>query len=103
MSLHEQATDVVARTDYNQFTLILSRDSKEQAYKDIDIIRQSIAEIKFNLPSATNDNITITGGFIIKPQNTNLDEGIKQAKEILARAKNITKNRVLQSIDFAHS
>lgn len=103
LSLHEQATDVVARTDYNQFTLILSRNSKEQAFKDVDIIRQSISEIKFNLPSDKNDNITITGGFLIKPHNTNLDEGIRQAKEILARAKNITKNRVLQSIDFAHS
>jgi len=102
MSLHEQATDVVARTDYNQFTLILSRDSKEQAFKDADIIRQSISEIKFNLPNNVSDNITVTGGFLIKPQNTNLDEGIRQAKEILSRAQNITKNRVLQSIDFAH-
>jgi len=100
ISLHEQAIDVVARTDYNQFTLILSRDSKEQAFKDVDIIRQSISEIKFNLPNNQNDTITITGGFLIKPHSTNLDEGIKQAKEILARAKNITKNRVLQSIDF---
>ena len=103
MSLHEQATDVIARTDYNQFTLILSRDSKEQAFKDVDIIRQSISEIKFNLPNNTNDTITITGGFVIKPHNTNLEEGIRQAKEILTRAKNITKNKILQSTDFANS
>jgi len=103
ISLNEQATDVVARTDYNQFTLIFSRDSKEQAFKDVDIIRQSISEIKFNLPNNTNDTITITGGFVIKPHNTNLEEGIRQAKEILARAKNITKNKILQSTDFANS
>ena len=42
ISLHEQPIDVIARTDYNQFTLIFSRSSKEQAFKDVDLVRQSI-------------------------------------------------------------
>jgi diguanylate cyclase (GGDEF)-like protein len=99
ISLHEQPTDVIARTDYNQFTIILSRASKEQAYKDIDIIRQSISELKFNIPAG--EKITVTGGFIIKPNNTNLEEAIKQAKEILLQAKHIGKNKILQTRDIA--
>ena len=99
ISLHEQPTDVIARTDYNQFTIILSRNSKEQTFKDMDIIRQSIAELKFNLPNG--ENITVTGGFIIKPNNTNLEEAIKQAKEILLKGKNIGNNKILQNRDIA--
>ena len=99
ISLHEQPTDVIARTDYNQFTIILSRASKEQTFKDMDIIRESIAELKFNLPN--NEHITVTGGFIIKPNNTNLDEALKQAKEILSKGKTIGNNKILQTRDIA--
>jgi diguanylate cyclase (GGDEF)-like protein len=101
ISLHEKATDVIARTDYNQFTIILSRQSKEQAFKDADIIKQSIGELKFNTPD--NASITTTGGFIIKPNNTNLEEAMKQAKEILASAQKIGNNKVLQTINMANS
>ena len=98
ISLHEKATDVIARTDYNQFTIILSRASKEQAFKDADIVKQSISELKFNTPD--NASITTTGGFIIKPNNTNLEEAMRQAKEILADAKKIGNNKVLQTINM---
>jgi len=101
ISLHEQPIDVIARTDYNQFTLILSRASKEQSFKDIELIRQSISELRFNLPNKGVSNITVTGGFIIKPNNTNLDEAVKQANEILIFAKNTTTNKILQTRDLA--
>ena len=101
ISLHEQPIDVIARTDYNQFTLIFSRLSKEQSFKDVDLIRQSISELKFNIPDQENAIITLSGGFIIKPNNTNLEEAMKQAKEILAYAKKIGTNRVLRTRDIA--
>ena len=101
ISLHEQPVDVIARTDYNQFTLILSRASKEQAYKDNELIRQSIEELKFNVPNKGPVVITVSGGFIIKPNNTNLEEASRQAKEILAYAKSTGKNRILQTRDLA--
>jgi len=97
LSLHEKATDVIARTDYNQFTLIFSRPSKEQAFKDADIVKQSISELNFNTPD--NTTITTTGGFIIKPNNTNLEEAMKQAKETLTAAKKIGNNKVLQTMN----
>jgi diguanylate cyclase (GGDEF)-like protein len=101
ISLHEQPVDVIARTDYNQFTLILSRPSKEQSFKDVELIRQSIGELKFNIPEKGSVNITVSGGFIIKPNNTHLDEAIKQAKEILQYSKTTGRNRVLQTRDMA--
>ncbi|WP_321778244.1 GGDEF domain-containing protein [Sulfurimonas sp.] len=101
MSLHEQATDVIARTDYNQFTVILSRTSKEQSFKDIEIIRQSISEIKFKAPGGSPITITVSGGFIIKPNNQHLDEALKQAKEVLIHAKRNGNNSIAQIRDLA--
>lgn len=101
ISLHEQAIDVIARTDYNQFTLIFSRVSKEQAFKDVELIRQSIEELKFNVTNQGPVTITVSGGFIIKPNNTHLDEASRQAKEILQYAKTTGTNRILQTRDLA--
>jgi len=101
ISLHEQPIDVIARTDYNQFTIILSRSSKEQLFKDMEIIRESISELKFTAPENGPIHITVTGGFIIKPNNTSLEEAIKQAKEILAYAKTTGKNKIFQLRDLA--
>ncbi len=92
ISLHEQVTDVIARTDYNQFTVILSRASKEQLFKDIDIIRQSISEIKFKEPGGSKVVITVTAGYMVKASNQNIEESLKIAKEILYEAKKTGKN-----------
>jgi len=102
ISLHEQPIDVIARTDYNQFTIILSRASKEQSFKDVEIIRESIAELKFNIPHQGSTQITVSGGFVIKPNNTSLEEAMKQAKEILHYAQSIGTNKILQTRDLAH-
>jgi diguanylate cyclase (GGDEF)-like protein len=101
ISLHQQPVDVIARTDYNQFTIIFSRSSKEQAFKDVEIIRQSIAELKFNIPNSDTKQITISGGFIIKPNNTSLEEAMKQAKEILRYAQSTGTNKIMQTRDLA--
>jgi diguanylate cyclase (GGDEF)-like protein len=101
ISLHEQATDVIARTEYNQFTVIFSRASKEQLFKDIDIIRQSISEIKFTTPSREKVQITVSGGFMIKTNNASLDDAIRKAKEILAYAQRTGRNKVSQIRDIA--
>jgi diguanylate cyclase (GGDEF)-like protein len=103
ISLHEQPIDVIARTDYNQFTIIFSRNSKEQAFKDTDLIRQSIEELKFNTHEKGIIHISISGGFILKPNNMNIEEGIKQAKEILLYAKAAGTNKILQIKDIAHA
>lgn len=101
ISLYEQPVDVIARTDYNQFTLIFSRASKEQAFKDVELVRQSIAELKFHTTEQGQVTITVSGGFIVKPNNTNLEEAIRQAKEILLYAKTTGTNTILQLRDLA--
>jgi diguanylate cyclase (GGDEF)-like protein len=100
ISLHEQATDVIARTDYNQFTVILSRHSKEQTLKDVDIIRQSISEIKFKEPGGEPVTVTVSGGYVVKPANQSLEEALRIAKEILYVAKKRGKNSIAQSKDL---
>lgn len=103
ISLHQQATDVVARTDYNQFTVILSRPSKEQLFKDAQSIRQGISELQVSSPELGEIEITLSGGHFIKPNNVSLEEAIRQAKKILLHAQKNGKNKISQIKDIAHS
>lgn len=95
ISLHEKTTDIIARTDYNQFTIVLARNSKEEAFKDTEIIKQNIEEIKFNIGS--NGIITTTGAFVLKSANTNIEEALKQAKNILDNATKAGKISILHT------
>jgi len=103
ISLHEQVADVIARTDYNQFTIILSRASKEQSYKDIDIIRQSISELKFKSAESGSVVVTVSGGFIIKPNNVTLDESLRESKKVLHHSQQTGTNKISQIKDLADS
>jgi len=100
LSLHEQVTDVIARTDYNQFTIILSRSSKEQLFKDMDIIRQTIAEIKLKSQDKGVISVTVSGGFVIKENNKHLEESLKEAKKTLQYAKTLGVNTISQASDL---
>lgn len=103
MSLHQQAADVIARTDYNQFTVILSRPSKAQSFKDAEEIRNSISELKISTPELGNIEITLSGGHIIKPNNTTLEEAVRQAKKVLLHSQKTGKNKISQVKDVAQS
>lgn len=100
ISLHQQATDIIARTDYNQFTLILSRPSTEQLFKHTDLVRQSIAEIKLQSPENETIHISATGGFVQKSNNAPLEESIRKAKDLLKHAKEIGNDRIIQQKDL---
>lgn len=101
ITLHEQPTDVIGRTDYNQFTIVMTRSSKEKALKDIELIRQSISELKIKVPNKGAIVITMSGGFIIKPNNISLEESMKQSKELLAYAHSTGESMLAQSKDLA--
>jgi len=100
ISLYEQSTDVIARTGYNQFTIIFSRKKKEQSLKEIDAIRQSISQMQFLDKNKKQIPITISGGFIIKAQGTSLEDAIKQAKIVLQQAINSGKNKISHTSDL---
>lgn len=103
LSLHQQATDVIARTEYNQFTVILSRPSKEQLFKDADSMRQGITELQVSSAELGEIALTLCGGHVIKPKNLSLEEAIRQAKKILLHAQKDGKNRIFQVKDVAKS
>ena len=100
ISLYERVSDVIARSDYNQFTIILSRKTKEQAFKEIDSIRQSISELKIKAPTQVAIQITVSGGFCIKPNNITLNSSIDDAKSILEFAKKQGKDKIYQKSDM---
>jgi len=100
ISLHEQSADVIARTDYNQFTIILSRSTKEQSFKDIDIIRQSINELKLKSSQTGSVTITVSGGLIIKPNNMSLDEALRKSKKVLLFSQKSDSNKISQIRDL---
>jgi diguanylate cyclase (GGDEF)-like protein len=100
ISLFQQPTDVIGRTDYNQFTVVLSRETKDKAYKDMEAIREAIAELKFATQTKVAVQITVSGGFYIKPNNVVLANAMEEAKKILRFTQSGEKNRICQKRDM---
>jgi diguanylate cyclase (GGDEF)-like protein len=103
LSLHQQTADVIARTDYNQFTLIFSRDEKKELFKDVENIRENISELRVESPELGEIEITVSGGFVMKPYNLPLEEAIKEAKKILKFSQDHGKNKISQVRDLARN
>lgn len=100
-SLHEQHTDILGRIDYDQFVLILNRNTKDIALNDCEQIRKTIEETKFKVPKGESISITVSGGFVVKTPNKPLDQTITHAKEILHAAISQGGNRIAQLRDRA--
>ena len=101
ISLNKQHHDVVGRCDKAQFCVVFSRNSKEQAYKDCETIRNTIADTVFKVPRGEALKLTVSGGFTIKPGNKTLAQAIEQAKEIVVTAQENGRNRIAQLRDHA--
>ncbi len=101
ISLYEQPTDVIARIEYDQFVIILSRETKRKAFEDCEAIRKSIEETQFNNPQGGKIPFTLSGGFAIKQNNKSLESAITFAKELLQTAKEKGKNCIAQISDHA--
>jgi len=100
-SLYEQHTDVLGRIDYDQFVLVLNRNTKDAALNDCEQIRKSIEETKFRAPKGEMIKVTVSGWFVVKTPNKPLDQTIAHAKEILAAAITQGGNRIAQLRDHA--
>lgn len=100
-SLYEQHTDVLGRIDYDQFVLVLNRNTKDAAMNDCEQIRKSIEETKFRAPKGEMIKVTVSGGFVVKTPNKPLDQTIAHAKEILAAAVAQGGNKIAQLRDHA--
>jgi diguanylate cyclase (GGDEF)-like protein len=99
LSLYEQHTDILARTDYSQFTMVLSRNNVEQALEECERIRKSIEETTFKIPKGNAIKITISGGLTTKNMTASLEETVEAARDILAKAKTIGNNSIKQAKD----
>lgn len=81
-------------------SLLSSHAKAEKAYKDMEAIREAIAELKFVSPTKVPVQITVTGGFMIKPNNVVLANAMEEAKKILRFAQSGDKNRIAQKRDM---
>jgi diguanylate cyclase (GGDEF)-like protein len=81
LSLYMKDTDIVARTDDNQFTIILFRSSESKSIDDIKTIFQSICEIEISKNGLSN--ITLSAGFMLKHKSLKLDEILKKTKTLM--------------------
>ncbi len=101
LSLYEQHNDIAAIIEDSRFVLVLSRNSKEEGLEECEKVRQSIDETIFKIPQGEKVNITLSGGFIVKPHNKSIEASVIYAIEVLKKAQQKGKNRIAQLRDYA--
>jgi len=99
-SLYEQPTDIIARSDFNQFTLILVRGTKKELISEVEKIQQNISELKFNIPNVGSINVTLSGGYVIKTTKMNFEEAFKICHKALNMVKSNGGDKLLQERDM---
>ena len=99
LSLHEQPTDILARTDYSQFAIVFSRNSMDQAFQECEQIRQSVEETAFKVPQGSTIHLTVSGGLVQKSSNVSIEDTVEIARDILAKSKSIGPNAIRQPKD----
>lgn len=102
LKLYEKPTDTAAKISENEFAFILQRDTKEQCLKDSKDPYENISSLKFSY-NQKSITLSISAGYIIKPNNITLEESIKSAKKLLDFAKKHGGNRLMQVEDLAAS
>lgn len=95
LSMYEQPQDVIAHIDEDRFIFLMSRSSKQLAVQEAEQIVTSVGESSFNTSKASI-KITLSGGFLLKPPAKSLDDAIKEAIELIEKAKETGGNRVAQ-------
>jgi diguanylate cyclase (GGDEF)-like protein len=99
MSLYEQHTDILARTDYSQFAMVFARNTHELALRDCEQVRRAVEEAVFKIPEGQNIHLTISGGFVQKSSAVSLEETIGMAKDVLSKGSAIEPNTIKQPKD----
>ncbi len=96
--MYEQPFDVVAHMDNDRFVFLMSRSSKDNAYKESEKIIHSIQESSF-ITSQGPTKITLSGGFLLKPPSKSIEETVQEAAQLIVKAKELGGNRVAQVRD----
>jgi diguanylate cyclase (GGDEF)-like protein len=87
ISFHVETTDIVARTDKNQFTIILSRQSESQSIDDINTIHKSISEMKITNDELGDIILTISAGFMVKHKSISIDEVLEKTNQLMLHSR----------------
>jgi diguanylate cyclase (GGDEF)-like protein len=95
LSMYEQPMDVIAHIENDRFIFLMSRNSKELALQDAEQIIHTVGESSFNTAQASI-KITLSGGFMLKPPAKSIDDAIKEAIDLIEKAKETGGNRVAQ-------
>jgi GGDEF domain-containing protein len=95
ISMYEQPFDVVAHIENNHFVFLMSRNSKDSAYKEAEKIIHSVQESSF-VTSQGPMKITLSGGFLLKPPSKSVDDTVQEAIQLIEKAKELGGNRVAQ-------
>ncbi len=101
ISLHQQSTDIIGRIQDNQFVVILYRDSKEKALKEVDAIRQNISALEFLNNDGKTTHITLSGGFVIANESIPFEKTIDLANQVLHQAIIDGGNKITQVSNLA--
>ena len=96
MSMYEQPFDVVAHIENDHFVFLMSRSSKDSAYKECEKIIHSVQESSF-ITSEGAIKITLSGGFLLKPPSKSIDDTVKDAVQLIEKAKELGGNRLVQA------
>jgi len=100
ISLYEKVTDVFARTDYNQFTVVIVRSRREELLKEVEKIQKTISQLKFNIPNQGIVELSASAGYYVKENSKTLEEALKQSRLIVEHAKTKGANSLAQSSDL---
>ena len=99
LTLYRQPNDTIARIDHNKFAIFLSREDKETAFNDCDLVRQSIQDTPFKTPDNVKIAVTLSGGFVQKTVTQKMDDIVTKASKVLLASIKHGGNRIAQLRD----
>ncbi len=100
MSLYEQHNDAIARLEDSKFVLLLPRNSKAEGLEECENIRKAVSEAVFKASQQERVNVTISGGFLAKPDTKTIDAAITHTKDMLKKAQEKGSNHIAQLRDY---
>ncbi len=96
LSLHEAHHEIVGVMEASKFIFILARNSKQEALKECEAFKDSVAIAHFKTPEGVPIKITLSGGFVQKMSHKSIDTVVLYAIEILKKVQETGINRIAQ-------
>ena len=100
LSLEKKPTEIVARIGEDKFAIIMGREDSHSAYKEVNILRETISKTEFKPNKNEKITISVSGGFAIKDRHEKLESTLASSNNLLRRAKLQGKNQLVRLHDF---